>query len=278
MGPRERASRGVRGAKPLGKRMLRIAVTRPVPESLARCELTHQARVPIDVDVASAQHDQYEEALRTLGCTLVHVAAAPDLADSVFVEDVAIVVDEVAIITRPGAESRRQECEAVAEVLSQYRPLRSIGSPGTLDGGDVLRLGRTLYVGLSTRTNEDGADQLAKELAPLGYTVECLRTRGCLHLKSAVTAVDSNRVLCNPAWIDPSGFERAGVHVMSVDPTEPHAANVLGIGQTIVCAASQPRTSSALRAMGYSVCEVDVSELAKAEAGVTCCSVIIDGV
>ena len=149
--------------------MMRIAVTRPVPESLARCELTHQARAPIDVDIATAQHDQYQEALRTLGCTLVHVAAAPDLADSVFVEDVAIVVDEVAIITRPGAESRRQECEAVAEVLSQYRPLRSIGPPGTLDGGDVLRLGRTLYVGLSTRTNEDGARQLATELAPLGY-------------------------------------------------------------------------------------------------------------
>ena len=256
--------------------MPRIAVTRPVPESLARCELTHQARVPIDVDIATAQHDQYEEALRTLGCTLVHVAAAPDLADSVFVEDVAIVVDEVAIITRPGAESRRRECEAVAEVLSQYRPLRSIGPPGTVDGGDVLRLGRTLYVGLSTRTNEDGARQLATELTPFGYSVECVRTHGCLHLKSAVTAVDSNRVLCNPAWIDPSGFERAGVHVMNVDPAEPHAANVLRIGQTIVCAASHPRTTSALRALGYSVCEVDVSELAKAEAGVTCCSVIID--
>jgi dimethylargininase len=278
MGPRERASRGVRGAKPLGKRTMRIAVTRPVPESLARCELTHQARVPIDVDVARAQHDQYEEALRTLGCTLMHVTAAPDLADSVFVEDVAIVVDEVAIITRPGAESRRQECEAVAEVLSHYRPLRSIGPPGTLDGGDVLRLGRTLYVGLSSRTNEDGARQLASELAPIGYSVECVRTRGCLHLKSAVTTLDANRVLCNPAWIDPSGFERVGVQVVNVDPAEPHAANVLRIGQTIVCAASHPRTTSTLRALGYSVCEVDVSELAKAEAGVTCCSVIIDGV
>ena len=256
--------------------MMRIAVTRPVPESLARCELTHQARAPIDVNIATAQHDQYEEALRTLGCTLVHVAAAPDLADSVFVEDVAVVVDEVAIITRPGAESRRQECEAVAEVLSQYRPVRSIGTPGTLDGGDVLRLGRTLYVGLSTRTNEAGARQLATELAPLGYSVECVRTRGCLHLKSAVTALDSNRVLCNPTWIDPGGFERVGVHVMHVDPSEPDAANVLRIGQTIVCAASHPRTTSTLRALGYSVCEVEVSELAKAEAGVTCCSVIIE--
>ena len=131
-------------------------------------------------------------------------------------------------------------------------------------------------LGLSTRTNEDGARQLATELAPLGYSVECVRTSGCLHLKSAVTAVDSNRVLCNPAWIDPSGFERVGVHVMHVDPAEPHAANVLRIGQTIVCAASHPRTTSALRALGYSVCEVEVSELAKAEAGVTCCSVIID--
>jgi dimethylargininase len=255
---------------------MRIAVTRPVPASLARCELTHQVRVPIDVKVAVTQHERYEEALRTLGCTLVQVAPAPDLADSVFVEDVAIALDEIAIITRPGAESRRPECEAVAEVLSHYRPLRSIGSPGTLDGGDVLRLGRRLYVGLSTRTNEDGARQLTTAAAPLGYSVERVRTSGCLHLKSAVTALESNRVLCNPAWIDPGLFERAGVDVVHVDSAEPHAANVLRIGQTIVCAASHPRTARALRALGYSVCELDVSELAKAEAGVTCCSVIIE--
>jgi dimethylargininase len=255
---------------------MRIAVTRPVPESLARCELTHLARVPIDVDVAAAQHRQYEEALRALGCTVCRVPPAHDLPDSVFVEDVAIVLDEVAIITRPGAESRRRERDAVAAVLSEHRPLQAIGAPGTLDGGDVLRLGRTLYVGLSTRTNEDGAGQLARHVAPLGYSVECVQTAGCLHLKSAVTALEADRVLCNPDWIDTRVFGHADVDVITVDPAEPHAANVLRLGYTIVCAASHERTAAGLRARGYSVCAVDVSELAKAEAGVTCCSLIID--
>ncbi len=225
---------------------MRIAVTRPVPESLARCELTHQARVPIDVDVATAQHEQYEEALRALGCTCVMSPPADDLPDSVFVEDVAIVLDEVAIITRPGAASRRQECEAVAEVLSRIPAASSrSAAPGTLDGGDVLRLGRTLYVGLSTRTNEDGRPPARHRASRRSATQSsACGPRGCLHLKSAVTAVDSNRVLCNPAWIDPRGFERVGVHVMHVDPAEPHAANVLRVGQTIVCAASHERTAA----------------------------------
>jgi len=252
---------------------MRIAVTRPVPESLARCELTHLSRAPIDVEVAAAQHRQYEEALRALGCSLRRVPAAHDLPDSLFVEDVAIVLDEIAIVTRPGAASRRPERASVAAVLSEYRPLRSIAAPGTLDGGDVLRLGRTLYVGLSTRTNEDGAQQLARHVEPFGYGVECVQTAGCLHLKSAATAVDSGRVLCNPEWVDPRAFRR--VEIVEVDPAEPHAANVLRLGDTILCAARHERTVSALRARGFSVCTVDVSELAKAEAGVTCCSLII---
>jgi dimethylargininase len=253
---------------------MRIAVTRPVPESLARCELTHLSRVPIDVAAATAQHRLYEETLRSLGCSLRHVPAAHDLPDSVFVEDVAIVLDEIAIATRPGAASRRPEREAVAAVLSEFRPIRSIAAPGTLDGGDVLRLGRRLYVGLSTRTNEDGAQQLARHVESLGYGVECVQTAGCLHLKSAATAIDSDRVLCNPEWIDPRAFRR--VEIVEVDQAEPHAANVLRLGDTILCAASHERTAADLRARGYSVCTVDVSELAKAEAGVTCCCLIIE--
>ncbi len=177
----------------------------------------------------------------------------------------------------PGRAPSRvdRERDAVAAVLSEYRPLRSIAAPGTLDGGDVLRLGRTLYVGLSTRTNEDGAGQLARHVAPLGYSVECVQTTACLHLKSAVTAVDADRVLCNPEWIDTRVFQH--VDVIAVDPSEPHAANVLRLGTTILCAASHERTAAGLRARGYSVCAVDVSELAKAEAGVTCCCLIVDG-
>jgi dimethylargininase len=258
---------------------MRIAVTRPVPESLARCELTHLARVPIDVGVATAQHRRYEEALSANGWTVRHVPAAPDLPDSVFVEDVAVVLDEVAIVTRPGAESRRAERTAVAAVLSEYRPLQSIAAPGTLDGGDVLRVGTTLYVGLSSRTNEDGARQLARIVEPLGYRVATVRTAECLHLKSAVTALDDETLLCNPAWIDMDAFRQSGgqqhLDLIDVDPAEPHAANVLRLENAILCSAAHERTAGRLRARGYRVCTVDVSELAKAEAGVTCCSVLV---
>jgi dimethylargininase len=163
----------------------------------------------------------------------------------------------------------------MAAVLSEYRAIAPIAAPGTLDGGDVLRIGRALYVGLSSRTNEDGAHQLAQLTKPFGYDVVCVRTDACLHLKSAASAIDDDRVLCNPQWIDSSVLR--GVDVIEVDESEPHAANVLWIGDTIICAAAHERTAARLRSRGYKVCPVRVSELAKAEAGVTCCSVIIDG-
>jgi dimethylargininase len=252
-----------------------IALVRAVPESLAHCELTHLARVPIDVTRAAKQHQHYEDTLRRLGCTVRHLPATPDLPDSVFVEDVAVVLDEMAIITRPGAASRRPERESIATVLSEYRPLRAIQPPGTLDGGDVLRVGRTLFVGLSTRTNEDGAGQLARYTAPFGYTIRYVQTTACLHLKSAATALDGDRLLCNPEWIDTAVFGESDT--LAIDPDEPHAANVLRLGDTIICAAAHERTAAALQSSGYRVVTVDVSELAKAEAGVTCCSVIVEG-
>jgi dimethylargininase len=253
---------------------MRIALTRAVPASLAGCELTHLPRAPIDVGLAGAQHRAYEETLRALGCTVRHLAPAEDLPDSVFVEDVAVVLDELAIVTRPGAPSRRAERDSVAAVLSEYRPLASIAAPGTLDGGDVMRLGKTLYVGLSSRTNEDGARQLARHVETLGYSVRCVELADCLHLKSAATSLDDDRVLCNPAWIDPQVFW--GAEPVLVHASEPHAANVLRLGRTIVCASAHAKTIAGLRGAGYGVCAVDMSELAKAEGGVTCCSLIVD--
>lgn len=253
---------------------MRIAITRAVPESLARCELTHLARVSIDVARAAEQHSRYEEALRALGCAVRRAPPAPDLPDSVFVEDVAVVLDEIAIVTRPGAASRREECASIAALLSEYRPLAGISAPGTLDGGDVLKLGRSIYVGLSTRTNEDGARQLARIVRPFGYTVECVQTARCLHLKSAVSELEPDRVLINPAWID--GTVLRNIDTIAVHPDEPHAANVLRIGRTILAAAAHVHTNADLRGRGYDVCAVDVSELAKAEAGVTCCSVLVE--
>jgi dimethylargininase len=244
-----------------------------VPTSIDRCELTHLARTSIDVGRAAAQHEQYERTLRAIGCAIEQVAPVDDLPDSVFVEDIVVVLDELAMLTRPGAPSRRGETAGVERAIAKYRKAQRMTAPATMDGGDVLRMGRTIYVGLSSRTNEEGARQLAAAAAPFGYTVECVRVSGCLHLKSAATAVGDGVVLCNPQWLDGRVFR--GCDVIAVDSREPFAGNVLRVGGAVVCAAAFPRTAEALRSRGCDVRAVDVSELAKAEAGVTCCSVIV---
>lgn len=251
-----------------------IALTRPVPLSIWKCELTHLERTPIDVVRARAQHEEYEAALRGLGCLVERIEPADDLPDSVFVEDAAVVLDEIAVITRPGAASRRAETATVERALTRYRQIRRLAAPATMDGGDVLRIGRRIVVGISSRTNEAGAQQLAAAVEPFGYTVECLRVSGCLHLKSAVTAVDERTVVCNPEWVDARAFH--GCAAIAVHPEEPFAGNVLRVGSALVCAAAYPRTADILRADGREVHEVDASELAKAEAGVTCCSLLLD--
>src|SRR2546428_3670716 len=202
----------------------RIALTREVSPSLTRCELTHVARVPIDVGRARAQHRAYEEALRAIGGEVRRLPPEPDLPDAVFVEDTAVIFDELAVVTRPGAASRRGEVASVAETLGSYRPLRTIEAPATLDGGDVLVVGKAVFVGLSTRTNEAGARQLQAAVGPHGYSVRSLTVRSCLHLKTAVTRVGPATVLLNPAGVDARGlgaFERIEVH--AAEPGAAHA-------------------------------------------------------
>ena len=251
-----------------------LAVTRPVSPSLAQCELTHLAREPIDVTRAIAQHAAYERLLASLGLTVVRVPAAPDLPDAVFVEDTAIVLDEVAIVTRPGAPSRRDEIDAVASLLAAHRPVRALAAPATLDGGDVLRLGRTLYVGRSGRSNAHGIEQLRNLVAPFGYEVVPVEFTGCLHLKSAATALADGLLLYNPAWISAVVFP--GCDVVPVDEREPHAANALLVDETIVFPSQHPHTLERLIARGLRVASIDASELGKAEGGVTCCSLIFE--
>ena len=249
------------------------ALTRPVPNSIDRCELTHLERTPIDVERATDQHEQYENTLQAIGCAIERIEAAHELPDSVFVEDAAVVLDELALITRPGASSRRAETAGVARAVARHRPIHEMTAPATMDGGDVLRIGRTIYVGISSRTNEEGARQLAAAAAPFGYTVECVRVSGCLHLKSAITSLGDAIVVCNPQWVDARVFKKC--EAIPVDPAEPFAGNVLRVDASLVCAAAYPRTADVLHRRGYDVHLVDVSELAKAEAGVTCCSVIV---
>ncbi|MEP6898379.1 MAG: hypothetical protein ABI870_07595, partial [Rhodanobacter sp.] len=246
------------------------AITREVSPALAECELSFVAREPIDIARAGAQHRDYRRALEVLGCRVLTLPAEPDLPDSVFVEDVAIVLDELAVMTRPGALSRRSEVASVAEALKAHRPLAFIEAPGTIDGGDALRLGHALYVGESERSNPAGIVQLRELLAPHGYTVQGVTTRGCLHLKSAVTQLADDALLLQPEWVDREPF--AGYRIIEVDPAEPHAANVVRVDDGLLMPANFPRTRDRLLAAGFKLVTVDVSELQKAEGAVTCCS------
>src|SRR6266849_4522218 len=251
-----------------------IALTRAVSPAIAGCELTYLPRVAIDVRKASAQHAEYERLLRELGCTVQRLAAGPDMPDSVFIEDIAVVLDEIAILTRPGPESRRAESPAVAEALHSYRSLARIEPPGTMDGGDVLVAGRSVFVGCSGRTNAAGIDQMRQLVAPLGYDLRPVSVRGCLHLKSAVTAASDETLLMNPAWARTEEFR--GFDHIDVDPGEAHGANIVRVMKRLLYSAAFPRTHERLQRRGFEVMTVDVSEIAKAEGAVTCCSLIFN--
>jgi dimethylargininase len=250
-----------------------VAITRAVSPALGACELTHLARVSIDVELARAQHRAYETALIEAGCLVERLDTSADMPDSVFVEDIAVVFDELAIITRPGADSRRRERPAVSEALAAYRPLQVIQPPGTIDGGDVLVAGRRVFVGRSSRTNEPAVVQMRQLLEPLGYTITDTVVRGCLHLKSAVTVLADDVLLVNRAWIDEARFN--GFTLVDVDPSEPSAANALRLDDRIILSSSFPRTAARIAQRGLRTHMVDATEVAKAEGAVTCCSLIV---
>jgi dimethylargininase len=248
------------------------AITRAVSPAISRCELTYLERVPIDLARARRQHRQYEAALRSAGVHLHRLGAEADLPDSVFVEDLAVVLDECAVMTRPGAPSRRNEGKAIARALAPYRKLVSLQAPATLDGGDVLVLGKVLFIGRSTRSNAQALEQMEHLLAPYGYTVRGVPVRGCLHLKSALTQASDQAVLINPDWVDASHFP--GWKLIVIDPSEPYAANALRIGNTLLYQPAFPKTRRLLEQAGIEPRLVDASELGKAEGALTCCSLI----
>lgn len=251
----------------------RIALVREVSPEMSSCELTHLDRTPIDAARAARQHAEYVEALVEAGCVVRWLAPAPRLPDSVFVEDTAVVLDELAVVTRPGARSRRAEVVSVAAVLQEFRPVHHIRHPGTLDGGDVLHAGRTLYVGETPRSNGSGIAQLREIVAAAGYEVRPAPVRGCLHLKSAVSFLDRETLLINRDWTDASRF--SGFRLLDVDPGEPFAGNAVRVNEIIIYPKEFPRTGDRLRDAGFRLRPVEASELAKAEGGVTCCSLIL---
>jgi dimethylargininase len=248
------------------------AITRAVSPAIVNCELSFIDRKPIDLAIAQEQHHAYEKLLGKLGARVISLPAEPDLPDSMFVEDPAIVLDELGVILPLGTETRRREAPSLAQTLAKFRKLEYVSLPGTLEGGDVLRIGRKLFVGLTRRSNAEGIRQLATILAPHNYEVITVPVTGCLHLKSAVTHLGRNTLLANRAWFDTTPL--AGQEWIDVDPAEPHAANALALADTIIFPASFPRTRARIEARGFHVTSIDISELQKAESGLTCSSLL----
>jgi dimethylargininase len=251
----------------------------PAPSLASDCALTHIARTPIDFARIAAQHAAYREALRAAGCVLDVLPALPAFPDSVFVEDAAVALPGRVVLTRPGTPSREPEPRFLCDTLAGHGlEIAQIEPPATLDGGDVLRIGRRLYVGASSRTNPAGIAAIAEWAWRDSLEVVAVPIGPSLHLKTAVTALDDDTVVANPAWVDPTAF--AVARVIEVDPQEPFAANVLRIDTTLLVNRAFPRTLERLeahaRSGGLRVMPVDIAEFGKAEAGLTCLSLILE--
>lgn len=250
-----------------------VAITRAPSPRMDAGERTYVGRDAIDFALAVRQHAAYEDALRACGARVVQLEADRDLPDCVFVEDTAIVLDEVAVMMSMGAESRRGETTAIERALIAYREIERVALPATIDGGDVVRSGRALYVGASPRTNAAGIAALREVVRPYGYTVTAVPVRECLHLKSACSALPDGSFLVNADWISVAPFPAN--RLVPVPSSEPWAGDVLVIGERIIASDAFPATADLLRGHEWSVVPVSVSEFAKAEGGVTCMSLLI---
>jgi dimethylargininase len=252
------------------------AITRAVSPCIGDCQLTFISREAIDFSKAVRQLQAYEACLSRLGVKLVSLPPEARLPDAVFVEDTAVVVDEIALIPRMGLEKRQSETRSSAALLSRFRPLTFLNRQTTLEGGDVMRIDRTLYAGASGRTNRDGIAELAKVLARYDYQVRSVAVNKCLHLKTGCSYLGRGTILANRGWIDAEALN--DFEIIDVPPTEPWAANVLLIDDVVVLPTYFPETRALLEARGFRVCTTDISEFQKAEGGLTCLSIIFKDV
>ena len=249
-----------------------VAITNAPSPLLAQCELTHLERTPIDHRVAVQQHQDYQAMLRACGAEVRALDVNREYPDSVFIEDTAIVLDELAVLCSMGAASRRGEPAGIEPALRKYRPVARVTLPATIDGGDVVHVDRTLLVGASSRTSAEGATALARIVERYGYRVRTVPVTGCLHFKSACTALPDGRLLVNPAWIDMHAL--ADFETVAVPNEEPHAADVAFVGDIVCLAAEHPRTAALVESLGFTARTTPLSEFAKAEGAVTCLSLI----
>jgi len=250
-----------------------VALTRPTGGELAQCELTHVDRESINIARACAQYEAYLDTLRSLGVEVIEMERLPQHPDAVFVEDTALVLPDTAVVLRPGAESRRGECESVARELANHRPVVELGAPATLDGGDIIVFGKRILVGETSRSNRHGVDALRDLLSPIGYSVEAVPVNGVLHLKSAATVVDDETLIYNRGQVD-LGFLDA--KLIAAHPDEPQGANVVRVGDALLVDASAQRTVELLSSCTDRMQAVHVDEFAKAEGAISCKGIIFD--
>ena len=251
-----------------------IALTRRPALSLVNCEVGHVPREEIDLHLALQQHEAYCQALRQLGVAVEMLPSEEAFPDSVFIEDNAIILDELAVVTSMGTPSRQGEPALLLPVLARHRRLVTIAPPATIEGGDVLRMGKTLYVGVSTRTNRAGVEALRAIAEPLGYQVTPVGVQACLHLKTACTSLDDKTLLVNPAWLDSDAL--GPFRLLHVPAEEPFGANVLRLPGGVLIQASSPLTRDLIESQGYATSHVELDEFAKADAGLTCLSLLIE--
>lgn len=250
------------------------ALTRGVSPTIGDCKLTFMERERIDVDAATRQHEAYKQCLTKMGVQITSLDLLPEAPDAVFIQDTAVVVDEVAVVATMGAACRAEEVESVAQVLSSHRSLKRLSPPATLEGGDIVRIGRTLYVGDSGRTNREGIRQLSEMLAPYDYQVIPVGVSGCLHLSTGCSYLGHGLMLLNPVWVDAAPFQQ--FEILEVPETESWAANTIAVGDTVLMASAFERTCALVQERGFNVIATDISELQKAEGALTCMSLMFD--
>ena len=251
-----------------------FALTRQPALSLENGEVTHVSRQSIDLPLACHQHEAYCQALQHMGVEVERLPSVEDHPDSVFIEDNAIILDELAVLSSMGTVSRQGEIDFLLPVLSRHRSVVTISPPALLEGGDVCCIGKTLLVGISSRTNWLGVEALRAIVEPFGYRVTPIEIQGCLHLKTACTPLDDKTLLVNPTWLDLDVLRQ--FQLVQVPSAEPLGANVLRVPQGLLANAAYPRTLDLIKAEGYTVSDVDIGEFSKAEAGLTCLSLIFD--
>jgi len=251
-----------------------LALTHVPSPRINNAERTYVARSVIDYDRALQQHAEYCQILRRCGLAVRMLDVNRDMPDCVFIEDTAIVLDEVAVLASMGVESRRAEPAGIEPVLKEYRPVHRLEPGATLEGGDVLQVGQTLLVGLSARTNSAGVTALEALVRRLNYRVVPVAVRQCLHLKSACTALPDGTLLVNPASLEMQVLR--GFDFVAVPQEEPLAADTLPISRRVCVPAENVRTAELIRQRGFEVETVDLSEFGKADGGITCLSILVE--